>query len=55
MKEEYWNELNEIFLNDEELQKKHEKLFKIISLVVEDTKKTAELQKLHEELQKLNK
>ena len=55
MKEEYWNELNEIFLNDEELQKKHEKLFKIISLVVEDTKKTNELQKLHEELQKLNK
>lgn len=55
MKEEYWNELNEIFLADEELQKKHEKIFKVVTLIVETTKKHSELEELNKELTELNK
>lgn len=55
MKEEYWDELNEIFLENEELQKKHEKIFKIITLIVETTKKHKELEDLNKELTELNK
>ena len=55
MKEEYWDELNEMFLSDEELAKKHEKLFKVVSLVVETGKKHEELEELNKELTELNK
>lgn len=55
MKEEYWDELNEIFLNDEKLQKEHEKLFKNISLIVETTKKHKEIEELNKVLAELNK
>lgn len=55
MKEEYWDELNDIFLNNEELQKEHEKLFKNVSLIVETSKKHKELEELNKELTELNK
>lgn len=55
MKEEYWNELNEIFLNNDELAKEHEKLFKIVTLIVETSKKHEELESLNKELTELNK
>lgn len=55
MKEEYWDELNDIFLNNESLQKEHEKLFKNVSLIVETTKKHKELEELNKELTELNK
>ena len=55
MKEEYYNELNEIFLNDDELAKKHEKLFKNRTLIVESIKKQQEVADINKELQELNK
>ena len=55
MKEEFWNELGDIFFNDEKLQKEHETLFKVISLIVETTKKHKELEDLNKELTELNK
>lgn len=55
MKEEYWDELNDIFLNNESLQKEHDKLFKNISLIVETSKKHKELEELNKELTELNK
>lgn len=55
MKEEYWDELNDIFLSNEDLQKEHEKLFKNISLIVESSKKHKELEELNKELTELNK
>lgn len=55
MKEEYWEELNDIFLASDELQKEHEKLFKNISLIVETSKKHKELEELNKELTELNK
>ena len=55
MKEEDWDELNDIFLSDETLQKEHEKLFKNVSLIVETSKKHKELEELNKELTELNK
>jgi len=46
MKEEYWNELLDIFFNHEELQKEHENLYKNVSLIVESSKKHKELEEL---------
>ena len=50
-----WDELNDIFLSDETLQKEHEKLFKNVSLIVETSKKHKELEELNKELTELNK
>ena len=55
MKEEFWNELLDIFLNDNELQINHETLYKTVSLIVETTKKHKELEDLNKELTELNK
>lgn len=55
MKGEYWNELLDIFFNNENLQKEHEKLYKNISLIVETSKKHKELEDLNKELTELNK
>ena len=55
MKEEYWDELLDIFSNNEDLKKEHEKLFKNISLIVETSKKHKELEELNKELTELNK
>lgn len=55
MKQEYWNELLDIFFNDEKLQKEHEKLYKNVSLIVESSKKHEELEALNKELTELNK
>ena len=55
MKEEFWNELLDIFFNSEELQKEHEKLFKNLSLIVEHQKKSKEIEELNKELTELNK
>lgn len=55
LKTEYWNELLDIFFNNEDLQKDHEKLYKNISLIVETTKKHEELEELNKELTELNK
>lgn len=55
MKTEYWNELLDIFFNNEDLQKDHEKLYKNISLIVETSKKHEELEALNKELTELNK
>lgn len=55
MKEEFWNELLDIFFNNEDLQKEHEKLYKNISLIVETSKKHKEIEELNKELTELNK
>ena len=55
MKGEYWNELLEIFDNNEDLVKEHETLYKTIYLIVETTKKHKELEDLNKELTELNK
>ena len=55
MKEEFWNELLDIFFNNEDLQKEHETLYKNITLIVETTKKHKELEELNKELTELNK
>lgn len=55
MKEEYWQELLEIFQSDEELKVKHETLYKNIKLIVETTNLHKELEKLNKELTELNK
>lgn len=54
MKEKYWDELLDIFFNNEELQIKHETLYKTVSLIVETTKKHKELEELNKELTELN-
>ena len=55
MKEELWNELLDIFSNNENLQKEHEKLFENVSLVVEFQKKQKEIEELNKKLSELNK
>lgn len=55
MKDKYWDELNEMFLSDEELAKKHVNLAKIVSLVVENTKLTEQLEGINKQLVDLNK
>lgn len=55
MKDKYWDELNEMFLSDEELAKKHVNLAKIVSLVVENTKLSKELEEISKQLMDLNK
>ena len=55
MKDKYWDELNEMFLNDFELAKKHVNLAKIVSLVVENTKLSKELEEISKQLMDLNK
>ena len=55
MKDKYWDELNEMFLSDEELANKHVNLAKIVSLVVENTKLSKELEEISKQLMDLNK
>lgn len=55
MKDKYWDELNEMFLSDEELAKKHVNVAKIVSLVVENTKLTQQLEGINKQLVDLNK
>ena len=55
MKDKYWDELNEMFLSDEELRIKHGNLAKIVSLVVENTKLSKELEEISKQLMELNK
>lgn len=55
MKDKYWDELNEMFLSDEELASKHGNLAKIVSLVVENTKLSKELEEISKQLMELNK
>jgi len=55
MKEEFWEELLDMFLNHEELQKEHEKLFKITSLIVDHQKGSKKLDEIGKEIAELNK
>lgn len=55
MKEKYYNELNEMFLASDEMQKEHAELFNVIQLIVEHIKKTHEIEELNKKLQELNK
>ena len=55
MKEKYWEELNEMFLSDEELASKHVNLSKIAALIVQNNKISGELEELQKELMELNK
>lgn len=55
MKEKFWDELLDIFFNNEELQKEHVELFKNVSLIVEVSKKHQEIEELNKELTELNK
>ena len=55
MKEKYYDELNEIFLASDDLQKEHAELFNVIQLIVEHIKKTQEIDELNKKLQELNK
>lgn len=55
MKEKYWDELNEMFLNDYELARKHVNLAKIVSLVVENSKISEQLEDIQKQLMELNK
>ena len=55
MKEKYYDELNEIFLASDELQKEHAELFNVIQLIVEHIKVTGKLQELNSRLEVLNR
>lgn len=55
MKEELWNELLDIFLENEKLQEEHEKLFKIVSLIVEHQKGSKKLEEIGKEIAEINK
>lgn len=55
MKEEFWNELLDLFFTHEELQKEHEKLFKVVSLIVEHQKGSKKLEEVGKEIAELNK
>lgn len=55
MKEKYYDELNEIFLASDDLQKEHAELFNVIQLIVEHIKKTQEIEELNKKLTELNK
>ena len=55
MKEEYWQELLEIFESDEELKVNHETLYNNIRLIVKANDTHKELEELNKELTKLNK
>lgn len=55
MKEEFWNELLDIFFKDEDLQVNHHNLYRNIELIVEHQKKTKEMEELNKELTELNK
>jgi len=55
MKEKYWNELLDIFFNNEELQKDHPDLYKNIKLICDVSKKHQEIDEINKELQELNK
>ena len=55
MKEKYYEELMEIFLSNDELQKEHSELFNVLTLIVEHIKKTQEIEELNKKLTELNK
>lgn len=55
MKKEFWNELLDIFFKHEELQKEHEKLYKITTLIVEHQKGSDKLEEIGKEIAELNK
>ena len=55
MKEEFWDELLDIFIKNEDLQVNHHNLFRNVELIVETTKKHKELEELNKELTELNK
>lgn len=55
MKEKYWEELLQLFLDMPVIQESHKDLFKNIKLIVETTKKHKELEELNKELTELNK
>ena len=55
MKEKYYEELMEIFLGNDELQKEHSELFNVLTLIVEHIKKTQEIEELNKKLTELNK
>lgn len=55
MKEKFWDELLDIFFNNEDLQKEHAELYKNVSLIVEVSKKHQEIEELNKELTELNK
>lgn len=55
MKEKYYEELMEIFLNNEDLQSDHSELFNVLTLIVEHIKKTQEIEEINKKLTDLNK
>lgn len=55
MKEEFWNELLDIFNNDNELKINHETLYNTVNLIVKTTRKHKELEELNKQLTELNK
>lgn len=55
MKEKYWEELLQLFLDMPVIQESHKDLFKNIKLIVETSKKHKELEELNKELTELNK
>ena len=46
MKEKYYEELMEIFLGNDDLQKEHSELFNVLTLNVEHIKKTQEIERM---------
>lgn len=55
MKEDFWNELADIFFKDETLQKDHAKLYENIKLTCDVIKKHQEIEELNKKLTELNK
>ena len=55
MKEELWNELLDMFFENEKLQEEHEKLFKIVSLIIEHQKGSKKLEEIGKEIAEINK
>lgn len=55
MKEKYWKELLDIFVEHEEFKKDHRELYETICLIVKSSELHKELEEMNKQLTELNK